>query len=371
MSEQSRRTSTSSPWAKAEDAAEALRRMANDNVFEPEIIEAEAPKAVSVKSDAPTGWSWHICLSLTCVGILVYGFLYSTNSTTNLAYLFGYNLPLGLLIWVIFHAAIGRKHRKKSAGLSFLAIFVSLIGGGLIGYSQQKREAIQVLSEVQSYLSTINAPTDSQGLPKHIEERVDTTPKARGELGEMERHLKTCLNQAAAEQNEYLLELEAIGWGRILDPERVKQDKALIESTVILKQAKGIVKKHRAKVYVLREETRKEIGRLNVSESFKREMLGSFDKAMDKSKRQLDAHWDLEEKILTTFESIVAFLSARVGAWVVSEGQIHFYREEDTNRYNAFLASVQDAVRQQEAIRKQMAEAADDCLNKMLNALRK
>ena len=75
---------------------------------------------------------WAISL-VVCVGIVAYGVIYLTNTTSDLAFLFGYNLPIGLVIWAIFQAAVGRKQGTKKGGLSFLAIVAALIGGSLVG----------------------------------------------------------------------------------------------------------------------------------------------------------------------------------------------------------------------------------------------
>src|SRR3989338_6674272 len=105
---------------------------------------------------------WKIALALVCIGILGYGFLYSKNTTADIAFLIGYNLPLALIIWGIFYAAVARKRGAKIGGFSFLAIFICMIASGLIGYSQQKQEAKQALSEIQDqYSKMIESSTDS------------------------------------------------------------------------------------------------------------------------------------------------------------------------------------------------------------------
>lgn len=117
---------------------------------------------------------WKIALALVCIGILVYGFFYSKNTTANIAFLFGYNLPFALFVWGVFYAAVARKRGGKVAGFSFLAIFISLIVSGLIGFSQQKQDAKQVLIEIRDqYSALIDNSTDSQGLPNSIQQELE------------------------------------------------------------------------------------------------------------------------------------------------------------------------------------------------------
>jgi hypothetical protein len=113
---------------------------------------------------------WKMALALICIGILGYGFFYSKNTTADLAYLIGFYLPFALIIWGIFYAAVARKRGVKIGGFSFIAIFICMIASGLIGYSWQKKEAKQALSEIQDqYSEIIRSSIDPQGFPKRIE----------------------------------------------------------------------------------------------------------------------------------------------------------------------------------------------------------
>ena len=311
---------------------------------------------------------WMVALGIVCLGIVAYGYMYSKNTTGNVAFLFGENLVIGFFIWGIFHTALGRKQSKMKTVLSFLFIFGSLMVSSLIGYSQQKVAATQVITEIQKDYSAItSSATDAQGLPQRIEKQLDTTPTTKGEFGEMERFMKTFMNQMASQRNDYLLELDAIGWGKILDPERVKEDKTLIESKMMVQKAKDIVGKYRAKTYALLENARKDIGSLNVSESSRREMANGFDTGMAKSRAQIDALWNLETKTISEFENIVTLLSARRGAWIVQNGQILFASDDDLSTFNSYVASIQDLASKQEAIQKQNVQAVNSNLNKLKN----
>lgn len=100
------------------------------------------PTVENKTGSAPSAQSnrvWSITLGLVCLGILTYGYFYSENRGRDLPVLIGYCLPFGLVIWICFIVVIGRKGRRTHEGLSFLAIYGSLITSGLIGHSQQKR----------------------------------------------------------------------------------------------------------------------------------------------------------------------------------------------------------------------------------------
>jgi hypothetical protein len=329
-------------------------------------VTATPDKSVALSSSGRKSRGWLLVLLFLCPGILACSFFYSKDSSSNLSFLIGYNLPIGLLIWGVFHAALGRKHGWKNAGLSFLAIYGSLIAGSFIGYSQQKRDAIQAFTEIQREFSTFaDSATDSKGAPQRIDHRADITPTTKGEFGEIERFMKTFMNQMASQHNEYLLELNAIGWEKILDPERLKEDRTLTESKVMTQKAKEIVNKYREKTYALIDNVPKDIASLNLSENTRREMLSGFNKGMEKSKRQIDEMWGLEGRIISEFENIFALLSAKKRAWVVSNGQILFNNNNDLNRFNSHSASIENMAQQQEAIRKQSIETSNELFNKL------
>lgn len=308
---------------------------------------------------------WLIALVILCLAIFAYGYFYNKPSTDDLAFLFGYNFAIGLVIWAVFCVALGRKHGKKHAAISFLAIFGSLIASGLIGYSQHKTAMIKAATEIQKeYSSLLGSTTDSQGLPKRIESKINTT---KGAMGEMERFIKTFMNQMASERNDYLLELEAIGWEKILDPERVKADKRLIQSKTMIQNAKDIVAKYRHRTSTLLNKARKDISNLDLTESLKQEIRNGFDRGMAKSSSQIDAMWDYEAQIVCEFENIFTLLSERRGKWGVQDGQILFVNETDLKAFNLHLVSIQELLRKQEAIQKQSIEAFDRNMNKLKN----
>ena len=315
----------------------------------------------------PDDNTWKIVLALVCIGILGYGFLYSKNTTADLAYLFGSNLPIALIIWGIFYAAVARKRGATIGGFSFYAIFICLIGSGLIGYSQHKQEAKHMLSEIQhKYSEMIESSSDSQGLPKRIDKAIDTTPQARGEFCEIERFMKEFINQIASQRNDYLLEIEAIGWYSILDPQRLRVDKGLVESRVTINKAKSIVAKYRHKTDILLHNARKKLESLDMSASLKQRAISGFDRGMEKAKSQIDSMWTLEEKVIVEFENSINLLSARNDAWLLQENPILFYNDTDLNEFYSYITSIQGLLNQQLQIQKQSVETVNNNFTRLL-----
>jgi hypothetical protein len=268
--------------------------------------------------------TWIAALGVVCFGIVGFGVFYSTNTISNPAFLAGQYLVYALFLWAIFHAVFLRKRGTKISGISFVAIFIALFAGGLIAASKQQQQAIQAVSSIQQELGRVaSASTDSSGLPTRIERTPSEIPKAKGEFGEMERFVKEFLDRVVAQRNDYLLELDAIGWNSILDAKRIRNDTTLSESKMMIERAKIIADKYEKKTSELMNGTRAHINALNMSESNKREMLAGFERGMSKSGKVIDEQWKLEKQVLLQVENIILLLAAKKN-WMVQGDQIFF-----------------------------------------------
>lgn len=296
--------------------------------------------------------AWIVALAIVCFGIVGYGMFYSTNTISDPAFLAGQYLVYALLLWGIFHAIFLRKRGSKLSGIAFAAIYIALFAGGLIAASKQKHQVVQAISSIQQEMNRVATyATDSGGLPGRMERAPVQTPTASGEFGEIERFMKGLIDRMVAQRNDYLLELEAIGWNSILDAQRIKADTTLSESKVMIERAKAIIDKYEKKTADLMQDARAQITALNMSESTKREMLAGLEKGMSKSGKRLDEQWRLEKQVVRQFENIVLFLALRRN-WVVQGEQILFYNDEDLAKFNTYIGTIQSLVRQQEQIQK-------------------
>ena len=208
------------------------------------------------------------------------------------------------------------------------------------------------------YSSLVAKANDADGLPQRVDTRFEPSSKGGGEVAEVEKFMKSFLNKVVAQRNDYLLEIEAIGFDKILDGNRLSRDRSLAESRILLQQARRIVTKYRQQTEVLLETVTNDIRLLNLSERAKRDMVAGYEKGLVASRAQIDAIWDLEFKTLEEFESIFALLSTRKGAWAVSNGQLLFADDSDLRSYNSSITAIQQYVSKQQALQKQSADAA-------------
>lgn len=311
-----------------------------------------------------------VCLVLICAGIIGYGFAYpkeptdhfeyldNITSPKNLANLIAYGLVNGLIIWGIFYVLVIRKRGAIIKGFSFIAIFICLETSSFFEFIQHSREAMLAHSEVQKlYSEFIKSSVDSQGMPKLIEKTIDTTPKAHGKFGEMEKFMKELLNQLVSQRNGYLLEVEAIGWDSLLDINHIKADKTFVESKVKIQKAKELVEKYKKQSDIFTVKTQENIRSLNINERKIREMLSGLVQGMEEEKKSTDTLWTLESKTIDELENCINLLSEKKGTWDIEGEHIVFHNDDDQEKIKSYVSAIQQIERQKEDIYRQRTQA--------------
>jgi len=264
--------------------------------------------------------------------------------------------------FTVVHERIGVA--RGLAAVSFFMAWFSLMAVSDAGHGtagaiaanyelSQEQEAIAAISSVQRELARSDFHfADADGPQIGMESRSPAKPKARGEFGELKRFILDMMARVNSQQNNYVLELQAIGWNSILDPRRIEQDTTLAESRVIVKQASTIVSKYEDKTAKLIHDARKQIPALPFDEAAKHEMLAGFDKGIENSR--VGEIWGLEKQVVDHVDGIITLLAtAKHGEdWVVEGNEILFVNDDDLATFNAHIEEIQRVVRKQEQIRK-------------------
>ena len=92
--------------------------------------------------------------------------------------------------------------------------------------------------------------------------------------------------------------------------------------------------------------------------------------ALENIEIKVDEQFHVERKAFDELENIVNFLSTRNGAWSAQGDQIIFYEENDLNRYQSFIDSLQHLHSQQGEIQRKNIEGFQDS-RKVLENLRR
>ena len=307
---------------------------------------------------------WKIFLVILSICILGYGLFFSKNVIDSLTWLIGYYLPSSIIVWLIFYAIFTRKKGAKIAGISFIIIYVSFMLSGYLSVTMHKIEAKKAITEIETQFEKIAKSSSSpSGIPERIQEEIQTSPKSKGVFGEMERFVKIFMDRSVSLRNDYLLELSAVGWDKILDLTRLKNDRTFVESKFTINKVKEIVEKYKTLTNNLFEEGAfAEIDRLEIDEDFKQEMKDGFKRGLGTTKIMIDRNWFLEEKCLLEIEKIIDLLSTHKDVWVIENSQILFYNENDLKEFNAYIYNIQEIVKEQQLIQQQSIDKAKESL---------
>ncbi|MFZ6718803.1 hypothetical protein [Undibacterium sp. Ji49W] len=315
---------------------------------------------------------WIFLLVPICVIAAIFAYYQGLHSRGDMALLSGEFFAYAVFSGGIFHSLLLRDRGAKLFGMVFAAIFVCLLIGGYLGVGKQKRQAALVFSSAQQELKRlgdaleISKAGSSASTSGIIETRTGEPTKATGEFGEMERFMKDFMNSAVGQRNDYLRELDAAGWNKLLDAARLKNDVSMRESRNIIEQGKNIVSKYEKKTATLFEDGKEKINALNVTEETKKDIFAGFERGMVKSSQQLNEQWQMEKQIVQEVENIVTLLSDRT-KWIVDGGQITFYGAEDLERFNAHNQKIERIAHQQEEMQKRRLEESKKNFEKLTN----
>ena len=311
--------------------------------------------------------SWKVILAILSLCIIGYGIFYHTNTIDDITWLIGYYLPGSVIFWLFFYFIFIRKKGVKVAAVAFVIIYASVMISGYISVTVNKIEAKKAISEIKTqFESTIESSLSPEGMPEHIPEETQISARSQGIFGEMEKFIKTFMNQTVSLRNDLLLEFNAIGWDKILDPTRIKNDTTFSESKYIIGKAKEINEKYKAKFDTLFfEEAYDEIDSLAIEENYKNSMKDGFKEGMIPMKAMLDKVRSLDKEFIIEVEKLLDFLSLNKESWTIEGQQIIFYNDNDLNEYNKFFFNIQDIVKEQQEIQQQSVEKSLELLKSM------
>jgi hypothetical protein len=312
-------------------------------------------------SESPSRLWWAVCGGL-CAAILAYGGLGYKEPSGNLAYQFGYNLPIAIFIGGGLHLAFRKRESSRTGWMGFALVFASLITASLIANQMMKSDVRDAAAHLEQSIAAVQAAA-SAGTATPPPMPITNSGSSDG--AKMGVIIKTMVNRMLALRREYELELDAIGWGKILDGQRLKTDVTFAESRTILKQANEIVLRYKSKNADLFSTIRQDIELSELSSSSKQSMLTGFDRTSEQGKAEAMEVWRLEQQALDEIGKIIALLSARRSAWEVQDGQVMFQSQEDLDMFNAYLAKVQAVIAKQEQIQAASLQRSKDAFEKI------
>lgn len=257
-----------------------------------------------------------------------------------------------------FRTPLHRMRILFATGLVLAAAAATLAGMSAYREAQKATALAEIRRTGEWMRAALNAPDHPPGdVPD-----IDTTPKARGVYGEMERGVKIILAQRVAQYRAYMQELDEVRLSELFIPNRLARDRGMVESRLILEQSQRVVQKYSQQNQRLLAEVPVTIRALALSEQQKNRMVEGAIKARPQQKATLARNWDLERQTLAEFEKMINLLDDNRRSWRVEQNEIVFDRDSLLKRFRAYQSTVRQLTEERARLESQQFDSLTSVL---------
>lgn len=236
------------------------------------------------------------------------------------------------------------------AGVVGLIVIGCLSAGNMFSYYEQMKEMARTINEYRGRVKyMLESSVDSNGNAIRVESYDDGVVHKKGSAGELDRVMRSYLNGVASVRNDYLIQVDRIGWNSLLDAERLRNDKDLRESRSIIKKHRVIYEKYKGDFMGVIMGFKKEIEKSGLDDDFKRSMMISIDQKLRVDGAELNKMLETQDACVKEAEGVVDLLS--VSQWSVDGGCIVFVNENDVRLFNDKIKRIREYVDKENAYR--------------------
>jgi len=323
-------------------------------------------------ADRPTGfnlgpWVWLWLGSCAVIAML----LESAQHTSSSAELSGRTFGAGLAVWLLAYGLgwllFRVSGRNLTAGrvavcvLAALMVISKLAQSGLAVSEQRHADQVTVANDLRDDLKTLSQGADGDGpIPT-----LNPNATVGGDLGDLQLFIKAYLNNVISLQNEYAAELNSIGWNQVLDPDRLRKDKDLVESKALVARAQATVEKYRQRWVSLAATTQASVDRMDANTAAKRGFVQGFRTSAEKGNARANEMWELEAGVVANTEHVIELLAANRGSWSFEDGQFVFADQRTLDAFNVYVERMNVLSAREEAIRSQSMADAEASLKRV------
>lgn len=247
-------------------------------------------------------------------------------------------------------------HRMRATFATGLVLAVAATAlAGLAAYRDSQKAT--ALAEIRRTGEWMRAALTTPDHPPGDVPDIDTTPKARGIYGEIERGVKILLGQRVTQYRAYMQELDEARLSELFIPNRLARDRGLVESRLILEQSQRVVRKYSQQNQRLLTDVPVTIRSLDLSEQQKDQMVEGAIKARPQQRATLARNWDLERRTLAEFEKMIDLLDDNRRSWRVEQNEIVFDRDSLLNRFRAHQLAVRQLTEERARLEAQQFDS--------------
>jgi hypothetical protein len=144
--------------------------------------------------------------------------------------------------------------------------------------------------------------------------------------------------------------LTAIGWDDLLDPKRIAADKDLSQSRKIIDSSRKVVETYQKTLRDKMSKYKADILAVKIPGPEQATFRRAFESTLATTWENTQRVTALELKIVNAVGDLFDFLEAKPRTWTIIDDQFNFEKDADLAKFNAFLATMQKYVQEQNAL---------------------
>lgn len=176
---------------------------------------------------------------------------------------------------------------------------------------------------------------------------------------ELARLVREMMTEMTAVQQDYLAELERAGVSRLLSAQRIAEDSGLAESRTILTAVRKATQEYKSGAERVLNGFSRKIDATSFDAAAKANMMRHYEQGMVKARPHLQETMELEVQTVEVMGSILQLLESRRAYWQAVDGQFIFEDTKDLERFNGYLATIEQNTQRQAELRGNAQKATN------------
>lgn len=302
-----------------------------------------------------------IFITVVVAIVFFYSLVYSTNRSTNFAYLLGQNLVFTTVLFVITTSLFSKYLSSPQKTGSFIILLASLMAGSYIAAERNLSADNRTIERIGKDISYLAEQADTEDRIQPLEvNREAYNSKNDNEI--IEAWFTELVNSSIELRNDYNTELQVINFLALLDAERLKADTDFSETRFMIGRARSIIDKYEVLGSQLMIDGKARIETLNLSPSVKSDVLEGFESGLPNGAATNERLWEYERAVVTEMAELAEFLHVTQETWTLENDQFLFSTTKSLDVFNRHMAEIQRIVDEQTELQQATSQRTLDSL---------
>ncbi|MBD7913260.1 DUF3053 family protein [Clostridium cibarium] len=288
------------------------------------------------------------------------------NTRLNLPNTMSFSLGLifGSIVIIAILFLLGTKVFKKNGVLFAFSIifFLGSLGSTVTTVKAIGDEARANRAGEEKLISVCNSIANEQDISGENYEKSQY-----GELTPILNIIRDYGTKCTAFKNDINNNISSIGLETMLNPnslgdvEKIKSSKKKLEDTV------KIYDDYETKYNDLVTNLDTSVSNTELPKEFKTSFLDGFRKSQLENSKDMKEFFKVEKDVFSKINSLMDFLLASQGKYVVKNNEILFYADADLDKYNGFIKDINNLAQKEAEIQNRIAKSKSQKLDDLNN----